>query len=122
MIAARLAGAASLVLAFLTLTLEVRQYFHRGVLQGEAPSNAEMYTYSLVWILFATALLVAGIFTRGAVLRYGSAVVMLVAVGKVFLVDTAHLEGLLRVFSLLGLGASLMLLAFLDQSFVFRDD
>jgi uncharacterized membrane protein len=67
-------------------------------------------------------LLVAGILTRGAVLRFGSAVIMLLSVGKVFLVDTAHLEGLLRVFSLLGLGASLMLLAFLYQRFVFRDD
>lgn len=121
-VASRLAGSAALAFAFLTITLEVRQAFHGTLLQAGETTNAEMYTYSLAWVLFATTLLVAGILTRGAVLRFGSAVIMLLSVGKVFLVDTAHLEGLLRVFSLLGLGTSLMLLAFLYQRFVFRDD
>jgi uncharacterized membrane protein len=116
---ATVAGVASLVFAFLTLTLEVRQAFHGNVLSQGTPTNAEMYTYSLVWILFATALLVAGILTRGPVLRYGSAAVMLVAVAKVFLLDLAHLQDLYRVFSLFGLGVSLMLLAYLYQRFVF---
>jgi uncharacterized membrane protein len=118
---ARLFGSGSLILAFLTLSLEVRQAFHGSVLSGGGVSNAEMYTYSLVWILFGTALLVTGIVTRGAVLRYGSAVVMLIAVGKVFLFDTAHLEDLYRVFSLFGLGVSLMVLAYLYQRFVFGE-
>jgi uncharacterized membrane protein len=39
---------------------------------------------------------------------------------KVFLSDTANLRDLYRVFSLLGLGASLLLLAYLYQRFVFR--
>ena len=112
---------AALVLGFLTLTLEVRQAFHGTVLRGGATTNAEMYTYSLVWVLFAISLLVAGIVTRGTVLRYGSTVVMLVAVGKVFLVDTARLEDLYRVFSLFGLGVTLMVLAYLYQRFVFRE-
>ena len=64
-------------------------------------------------------MLVAGIVTRGSVLRYGSAAVMLLAVAKVFLVDLAHLQDLYRVFSLFGLGVSLMLLAYLYQRFVF---
>jgi uncharacterized membrane protein len=119
---ARAAGSGALLFAFLTITLQVRQAFHGTLLEHGETTNAEMYTYSLVWVLFATTLLVAGVITRGAVLRFGSAAVMLLAVGKVFLVDTAHLEGLLRVFSLLGLGASLMLLAFLYQRFVFRDE
>ena len=118
-IAARIAGCTALIFAFLTVTLEVRQAFHGSVLSRGVTSNAEMYTYSLVWILFATALLIAGIATRGVVLRYGSAAVMLVAVGKVFLVDTANLQDLYRVFSLFGLGVSLMLLAYLYQRFVF---
>jgi uncharacterized membrane protein len=120
-IAARLAGCGALAFAFATLTLEVRQAFHGSLLNEGAASNAEMYAYSLVWILFATALLVAGIMSRGTVLRYASAVVMTLAVGKVFLIDTAHLEDLYRVVSLLGLGVSLMLLAFLYQKFVFGE-
>jgi len=116
---ARIAGIASLVFAFLTLTLEVRQAFHGSVLSQGGATNAEMYVYSLVWILFATSLLVAGIVTRDSVVRYGSAAVMSLAVGKVFLVDLSHLQDLYRVFSLFGLGVSLMLLAYLYQRFVF---
>jgi uncharacterized membrane protein len=115
------AGSMALLFAWCTLTLEIRQAFQGSLLNGGSTSNAELYTYSLVWVLFAIALLVAGIATRGVVLRYGSALVMALAVGKVFLVDTAQLEDLYRVFSLFGLGATLMLLAFLYQKFVFRE-
>jgi uncharacterized membrane protein len=118
-VVARIAGVASLVFAFLTLSLEVRQAFHGSLLNQPVTTNAEMYVYSLVWIVFATGLLVAGIVTRGPVLRYGSAAVMLLAVAKVFLIDLAHLQDLYRVFSLFGLGVSLMLLAYLYQRFVF---
>jgi uncharacterized membrane protein len=116
-----IAGSAALVLGFLTLTLEVRQAFHGSLLSGGGTTNAELYTYSLVWVLFAIALLVTGIATRGTVVRYGSAAIMLIAVGKVFLVDTAQLEDLYRVMSLFGLGVTLMLLAWLYQRFVFRE-
>jgi uncharacterized membrane protein len=53
-------------------------------------------------------------------LRWGSLAVMLAAVLKVFLWDLSELRDLYRVFSLLGLGASLLLLAFLYQKVVFR--
>ena len=52
-------------------------------------------------------------------LRYASLLVMLLAVGKVFLFDTAQLKDLYRVVSFLGLGVSLMLLAYLYNRFVF---
>jgi uncharacterized membrane protein len=42
-------------------------------------------------------------------------------VAKVFLYDTANLSDLYRVFSFLGLGASLLLLAWVYQRFVFRE-
>ncbi|MDX1388159.1 MAG: DUF2339 domain-containing protein [Acidobacteriota bacterium] len=120
-VSARIAGSSALALGFLTLTLEVRQAFHGTVLLGGGTTNAEMYTYSLVWILFAIALLTAGIATRGTVLRYGSATVMAVAIGKVFLFDTAQLRDLYRVLSLFGLGVTLMVLAYLYQRFVFGE-
>jgi uncharacterized membrane protein len=116
-----IAGSAALVLGFLTLTLEVRQAFQGSLLNGGVTTNAELYAYSLVWVLFAIALLVTGIATRGTVVRYGSAAVMLIAIGKVFLVDTAQLEDLYRVMSLFGLGVTLMVLAWLYQRFVFRE-
>lgn len=117
---ALVAFGASLAVVFLLVTLEVRQWFHGEYLDAGLLTQAERYAYSAAWVTLGTALLALGIATRGLVLRWASLVVMLLAVGKVFLVDTAQLRDLYRVFSLLGLGVSLMLLAFLYQRFVFR--
>jgi uncharacterized membrane protein len=120
--AAQFAGIASLALVFLLVSLEVRQAFQGDllVITGAPMTNAEWYGYSIAWVLLGTALLLLGIRTRSLVLRYASLVVMLLAVGKVFLLDTAQLADLYRVFSFLGLGASLLFLAYLYQRFVFR--
>jgi len=53
------------------------------------------------------------------VLKYGSALFMALAVGKVFLYDTANLEDLYRVLSLFGLGLVLLGLSWFYQRFVF---
>ena len=83
-------------------------------------SNAEQFAYSATWIVLATGLLALGIARRARALRFAALAVMSVAVCKVFLYDTRELVDLYRVFSFLGLGASLMLLAWLYQRFVFR--
>ena len=117
---ARCAGIASLALLFILVNLEVRQGFHGNILSGPPPTSAEWYAYSAAWVAFGTTLLVIGILTRGVTARYASLLVMLAAVLKVFLFDTRELKDLYRVVSFLGLGASLLLLAFLYQKFVFR--
>ncbi len=109
-----------LLLALFCVTLEVRQYFHGALLQGGETTSAEMYTYSAAFVIFGSVLLVLAIVTKGVILRWASLAVMLLAVVKVFLFDLSALRDLYRVFSLLGLGASLLLLAFLYQRFVFR--
>jgi len=63
---------------------------------------------------------VAGVVRRNKGLRFAALAVMLLAVLKVFLLDASGLTGLYRVASFLGLGASLLLLAWLYQRFVFR--
>jgi uncharacterized membrane protein len=110
-----------IVMLFALVNLEVRQWFYGEILQGPSPTGAELYAYSAAWILFGLALLAIGILSGSPAARWCSLVVMLLAAGKVFLVDTAGLRDLYRVISLLGLGASLMLLAFVYQRFVFRD-
>ncbi len=114
------AGAASIVIFFIMISLQVRQAFHGEFLGGASPSGAEGYAYSAAWIVFGLALLLIGIASRGMVARYASLAVMLAAIAKVFLYDTRELRDLYRVFSFLGLGVSLFLLAFLYQRFVFR--
>ncbi len=113
-------GVAALLLLFVLISLLVRQAFQGPVLDGPEPSAAEWYAYSAAWVGLGIALLVAGIASAGRTLRYASLVVMLLAVGKVFLFDTRNLSDLYRVFSFLGLGLSLLLLAWLYQRFVFR--
>ncbi len=116
----RLWTIAALVLLFALVTLEVRQAFRGDQLRGGSGTSAERYAYSVAWVLLATALLVAGLLRHRRTLRLASLPVMLLAVGKVFLYDTANLSDLYRVFSFLGLGVSLLLLAWLYQRFVFR--
>ncbi len=117
--AARFFGVGALILMFLLVTLEVRQGFQGAYLDSGEVSNAEMYAYSAAWILFGLSLLLGGIRTGGAVLRYASLVVMLLAIGKVFVLDTRELEDLYRVVSFLGLGVTLLVLAYLYHRFVF---
>lgn len=108
-----------LVATFALVTLQVRQAFRGEYLTGPAAAGPELYAYSVAWIVFGLVLLGLGVMTRGLVLRWASLAVMLLAVGKVFLVDAAQLRDLYRVLSLFGLGISLMLLAFVYQRFVF---
>jgi uncharacterized membrane protein len=114
---ARIAAALA---AFAWITLEVRHLFRGPLLAGGTPSSAEQFSYSASWALFGTVLLVLGIVRRSRALRLAALAVMLAAVLKVFLVDTSELAGLYRVFSFLGLGAALLVLAHLYQRFVFR--
>jgi len=116
---ARLMGLVTIIFVVVLVTLNVRQGYHGTVLSQGDVTNAEMYAYSASWMTLGTIFLILGIKTKGTILRYAALSVMLLAVGKVFLFDTAQLRGLLRVLSLLGLGGSLMLLAYLYQRFVF---
>jgi uncharacterized membrane protein len=112
------AQGAALAVCFLTISLEVRHWFHGADLTGWRFGQAEQYTYSIVWMIFGAALLAPGIMLGRPAMRYAALSVLALAVVKVFGFDTAHLEGLLRVASLLGLGLGLLALAYIYQRFV----
>lgn len=116
---AKLLSVASLLLAFLLLSLEVRQAFHGGLLSQGETTTAERYAYSVAWLVFGLGLLALGIRRKSTALRWASLAVTLLAVAKVFLYDASNLTGLYRVVSFLGLGASLLGLAFVYQKYVF---
>ena len=110
----------ALVLLFVLVTLEARQPFRGAALTFESSNPfAEGLVVSTAWLLLGTALLVAGIATASRLLRAASLAVMGLAVVKVFLFDVAALGDLYRVLSFLGLGLSLLLLAWLYQRYVF---
>ncbi|MCB1445697.1 MAG: DUF2339 domain-containing protein [Rhizobiaceae bacterium] len=105
-IALSLSGAA---LVFAYVTLSVRRFYHGAdISDWKGFLQSELYTYSVVWLLLGVALLVAGYRFRSTALRIASAVLVFIAVVKVFLVDMSNLEGLYRALSFFGLGVALI--------------
>ncbi len=118
---ALLAEAAASILAFAYVSFEVRHLFDPGfVRRGFGASGLELYVYSAVWLLFGVALLALGFLRNTATLRHAGMALVCVVVAKVFLIDMAGLQGLLRVFSFLGLGAALVGLGYAYRRFGFR--
>ncbi|KRB31971.1 MULTISPECIES: DUF2339 domain-containing protein [Mesorhizobium] len=97
------------VLAFAYATFSVRRLF-KGEFIGlwSGLGQLETYTYSALWLVIGVALLTAGVWLKSQVLRIASAVLIAVAVLKVFLFDMSELEGVLRALSFIGLGAVLI--------------
>ncbi len=114
---------AALALVLVWLSMEIRRFFHApDDLHATFMTTPENYSYSAVWLLFALALLTAGIAARTAQLRYASLAVLVLVVLKVFLIDLSDLEGLLRVASFLGLGLCLVGIGFIYQRYVHQPE
>lgn len=105
---ATLALVASL-LGFAYASLSLRRLFH-GEYIGlwKDFGQLETYSYSALWLAIGVALLTAGLLLKSQVLRVASAALVVLAVAKVFLLDMAELEGVLRALSFIGLGAVLI--------------
>jgi uncharacterized membrane protein len=113
------AAAAALGLMLLWLSLETRHWFQGAVLtMWRSTSNAETYTLSAVWLVFALVLWGIGAVRHQQLYRYGALATVLLAALKVFLFDMADLDGLYRVASFLGLGLSLVSIGLLYQRFI----
>jgi uncharacterized membrane protein len=80
----------------------------RGEVSLRGISDAELYAYSAVWLVFGIALLGAGAWLGSRTLRLASAAMVALAVLKVFLIDMAGLTGLWRALSFIGLGLVLL--------------
>jgi uncharacterized membrane protein len=114
-----IAAATAFVLSVAYLTLQVRTFFHGEVLTVGRTSNAELYTYSAVWLTYAVGLLLAGIWLRSQPARLASALITALTIGKVFLIDMADLQGAWRALSFIGLGLVLVGIGFLYQRLLF---
>jgi len=86
----------------------LRHAFSGTLLTEQPMTQSEDLLRSLLGIVLAIGFLAWGSHTGTRSWRIGSLVLMLLAVGKVFLVDAAGLEGLLRVASFMALGFSLI--------------
>lgn len=86
----------------------LRQTFHGSMLSEPGVSQAEDIGRSLTAIVIAIGYLQWGIRRGARDWRIVSLMLMLAAVGKVFLIDAAGLDGLLRIASFAALGFSLI--------------
>ncbi|WP_020695341.1 DUF2339 domain-containing protein [Reyranella massiliensis] len=115
-----LAEVTASILAFVYVSFEVRHVFDPSFERpGFGADGLELYTYSIVWLLFSVALLALGFVRKAAAFRHAGMVLVCIVVAKVFLIDMAGLQGLLRVFSFLGLGAALIGLGYAYRRFGF---
>jgi uncharacterized membrane protein len=103
------------VSTFLFLTFEVRHLWQGHIDFSGSTGHGELYTYSAVWLLLALLVAIAGLWRRSAAWYRAGAGLLLLVTAKIFLVDMADLEGLLRVASFFGLGLALLGVAYLHE-------
>jgi len=115
---ARISG---LVLLFMMANLLLRHGFQGEdlTLHASLTTDAEIYSYSLLWLATSVFCLAYGLITRSIISRVASAVLMAMTIGKVFFYDLAGLEGVLRALSFIGLGLVLIGIGLVYQKLVF---
>jgi len=97
-----------------------RVYQARALGDGQAVRDAQLtggLALSLLWTLFAGALLVSGLAARSRALFYAAYALFSVTAAKVVLWDLSALSALYRVFSFLGVGVMLLAGAYLNLRF-----
>lgn len=115
MMRSRVFGLASALAGLVFLIMEVRHAFHAPDLARGAVTLGEGWCYSAAMTLDAAALLVAGALRRGDILRRAGFAILVLTIGKVFILDLSGLDGLWRATAFLGLGAALVGIAVLYQ-------
>jgi uncharacterized membrane protein len=118
-VASKVSQIGAMVLGFIWATFLVQDYFGGSHLFGSVDTSTELYTYSLVWLLLAVLYQGIGLWRQIRPLHIGSLILLLLTVGKVFLIDASELEGLYRVLSFLGLGVALIGIGFFYNKVVF---
>ncbi|MES2442750.1 MAG: DUF2339 domain-containing protein [Pseudomonadota bacterium] len=109
-----------LAFTFVAVLVAVRQAAHGAILTGGIGS-AENIGYSAALLALSLAWLWRGIATRSRVLRIAGLALLTLVTLKVFLVDAAALDGILRILSFLGLGIALIGIGWAYSRFVGKD-
>lgn len=109
------AASLSFILFATWVTLTIRHAFHPEGLDVGRTLDAELYTYSIVWLVIGLIVLLAGIWSGLRPVRLLSGAILIGVVAKVFLVDMANLTGVLRALSFIGLGIVLIGIGLLYQ-------
>ncbi|HUL74404.1 MAG TPA: DUF2339 domain-containing protein [Vicinamibacterales bacterium] len=108
-------GANVLILAALTRETQLWYYLRDAGLPGPETALAEGLTVSVLWIVYASVLMTAGVRLKSALLRWQGLALFGITTAKVFLADLSELRGIYRVLSAVALGVVLLIVSFLYQ-------
>ena len=104
------------VLVVLAINGLIRQYWQGALIYlDKATSDAELYSYSIIWLLLGALVVIAGHLKQQLLLQKVGLGILGAVIVKVFLIDMASLTGLFRAVSFIGLGLSLVGLSWLFQ-------
>ncbi|MCA1198705.1 DUF2339 domain-containing protein [Sphingomonas sp. R647] len=112
-----LATRAAIAAALVATLAAVRQAAHGGIITGPI-GTGENYGYSAALLLVALAGLTLGIRSGSRDLRLAGLGLLTFVTVKVFLIDAAALDGLLRILSFLGLGIALIGIGWVYRRFL----
>jgi uncharacterized membrane protein len=111
------AAIAANIYSLAALSLEIWDVFGRTPSLGIDRGLAQELGLSLLWLVYALALLVAGVWKKSAVLRWQALILLGVVIGKVFIFDLSFLERFYRIVSFMLLGLVLLLISFYYQRY-----
>jgi len=98
----------TLFAAIAAVMITVRQAVHGSDIATPPITSTETYLYSAALLLLAIAWLMHGIKSTNALLRIAGLLLLTIITFKVFWVDAAQLDGILRILSFFGLGIALI--------------
>jgi len=111
----------SLLLQWAYVALEIRRIFQGPVLNLSLGfTQGEQWSYSVALLVIGMALLGLGIVRDNRFARIASAIYLVLAVLKVFIIDLSNLEGVMRALSFIGLGLVLIGIGLVYQRFLVR--
>jgi uncharacterized membrane protein len=102
-----------ILMLWLIMTQDIWVHFHRGGRAHWQPS-AHMYI-SVLWALYASALMVVGLRWRRRSVRYLGLGIFVLLLAKIFVVDTRTLDVTYRIAGFLATGLALMGVSYLYQ-------
>lgn len=111
----KLAAATAAGGLFVFVSMQIRHLWQGALDLGLPTTNGELYTYSAVWMIMAVVTILSAARRTSTLLHQAGMGLLLLVIAKIFLVDMSDLDGLLRVASFLGLGLSLLGVAYLHQ-------
>jgi uncharacterized membrane protein len=108
-------GAAANLLFLVALSMDVWDLYGRMPSLGIDRSLAQQLALSVLWLLYASVLMAAGVRWKSAVVRWQALILLGVVIAKVFFFDLSFLTRFYRILSFFLLGLVLLVISFVYQ-------